>query len=218
MDVFHEKRRTGTTIVLVTHDMATVQSLCHRAMVLHDGAIRYLGAPEDAALIYYRLNFGGSRAAAGGAASAAGEGVLDVNARVVHAGFRGADGELLETVEQDAPLELDVELDVARALAEPQFRFHILSADGVVVAAFTCELPERVARGQRVRIRGRVENRLVAGRYYLDCWIVQDRQRDASGLQALRLLRFVVYGTAPRHGLVRLEAALEPEVHWRFER
>src|SRR3954470_17346604 len=59
MDVFREKRRAGKTIVLVTHDMATVQSFCDRAMVIHDGALEYLGDPEEAALRYYRLNFGG---------------------------------------------------------------------------------------------------------------------------------------------------------------
>ncbi len=29
-------------------------------------------------------------------------------------------------------------------------------------------------------------------------------------LQALRMLRFVVYGTAPRHGVVKLDANVEP--------
>ena len=43
--------------MLVTHDMATVQSLCHRAL-LHEGELDYIGEPEDAALRYYRLNFG----------------------------------------------------------------------------------------------------------------------------------------------------------------
>ena len=50
MDVFREKRRAGKTIVLVTHDMTTVQTLCHRAMLLHDGELRFIGEPEDAAL------------------------------------------------------------------------------------------------------------------------------------------------------------------------
>src|SRR5438270_8800926 len=57
MDVFHEKRRTGKTVVLVTHDMATVQALCHRAMLIHDGELSYIGEPEETALRYYRLNF-----------------------------------------------------------------------------------------------------------------------------------------------------------------
>ncbi len=90
MDVFYEKRRAGTTIVLVTHDMGTVQSLCHRAMLLHDGELRHIGSPEDTALRYYRLNF----------AELTGETedprklvpdrdpVTQINARIVHAGIR----------------------------------------------------------------------------------------------------------------------------------
>ena len=48
---FREMKATGKTIVLVTHDMTTVQSLCHRAMLLHDGELRYIGEPEDAARV-----------------------------------------------------------------------------------------------------------------------------------------------------------------------
>src|SRR3954470_12596992 len=59
MDVFHEKRDAGKTIVLVTHDMSTVQALCHRAMLIHDGELRYIGNPEDAAMEYLGLNFAG---------------------------------------------------------------------------------------------------------------------------------------------------------------
>src|SRR3954447_22427340 len=57
MDVFRARRAAGKTIVLVTHDMATVQGLCDRAMLIHDGTVRHLGDPEEAALAYYRLNF-----------------------------------------------------------------------------------------------------------------------------------------------------------------
>src|SRR4051794_8794247 len=57
MDTFHQRRDAEKTIVLVTHDMATVQSLCHRAMLLHDGEHQFTGDPEDAARRYFRLNF-----------------------------------------------------------------------------------------------------------------------------------------------------------------
>ncbi len=81
MDVFYEKRRAGKTIVLVTHDMATVQSLCHRAIVLHDGELEFAGDPEDAALHYYRLNFAGSTGGAVDETLAQTPGVYDLNAR-----------------------------------------------------------------------------------------------------------------------------------------
>ena len=58
IDVFREKRDAGKTLVLVTHDMATVQAFCDRAMLIHDGEQRFLGEPEEAAMRYYRLNFG----------------------------------------------------------------------------------------------------------------------------------------------------------------
>src|SRR4051795_3108840 len=89
MDVFREKRQAGKTIVLVTHDMTTVQTLCHRAMLLHDGELRFIGQPEDAALAYYRVNF------AAGDADARLEGrgkLVDVLARIGTARLRGADG------------------------------------------------------------------------------------------------------------------------------
>jgi energy-coupling factor transporter ATP-binding protein EcfA2 len=209
MDVFQEKRRAGKTIVLVTHDMATVQSLCHRAMLIHDGDLQFIGDPEDTALRYLRLNFAG--APLGRAEDAdAGPATLDVNARVVHAGLRGEAGEPVENVEQGEPITVDVVLEAARDLERPIFVFHVLNADGTVVFGFLRTLDAHVAKGQRVRLSGRIENRLVAGRYMLDCWIRQDGEQSVMALQALRLVHFVVYGTAPRHGLVALETDVVP--------
>jgi ABC-type polysaccharide/polyol phosphate transport system ATPase subunit len=209
MDVFQEKRRAGKTIVLVTHDMATVQSLCHRAMLIHDGDLQFIGDPEDTALRYLRLNFAG--APLGRAEDAdAGPATLDVNARVVHAGLRSEAGEPVENVEQGEPITVDVVLEAARDLERPIFVFHVLNADGTVVFGFLRTLDAHVAKGQRVRLSGRIENRLVAGRYMLDCWIRQDGEQSVMALQALRLVHFVVYGTAPRHGLVALETDVVP--------
>jgi ABC-2 type transport system ATP-binding protein len=209
MDVFYEKRQAGKTIVLVTHDMATVQSLCHRAMLLHDGELQYIGAPEDAALRYYRLNFAApsdDTRRAGGEPAA----VADLNVRVVDATLRDPAGKPIENVEQSMPIVVDILTEAARDLDGPIFVFHVLNEEGVVVFAFTRALDQRVGAGQRVRLTGQIENRLVGGRYYLDCWIRQDQHQSMMALQALRLLRFVVYGTAPRHGVVTLETDIEP--------
>ena len=213
MDVFHEKRRAGKTIVLVTHDMATVQSLCHRAMLLHEGELHYIGTPEEASLRYYRLNFdeheeGVSRA------HREPEVVRDLNVRVVEAVTRDADGSAVENLEESAPILVDILFEAARELESPIFVCHVVNEDGVVVTAFTRTLDQRVRQGQRIRLRGHIENRLVAGRYYLDCWVRQDQDHNqaAMALQALRLLRFLIYGSAVRHGIVKLEADVEPTI------
>jgi ABC-type polysaccharide/polyol phosphate transport system ATPase subunit len=210
MDVFYERRRQGKTLVLVTHDMATVQSLCHRAMLLHEGELAFIGDAEDAALRYYRLNFGGVSTETGGDAEL--EPVASLNARVADVTLRDGAGQRVDNVEQGFPIVAELEFDAARELSSPIFVFHVVNADGVVVFAFTHEVHDAVAAGQRVRLRVRLENRLVAGRYYLDCWIRQDEAQTSMALQAIRVLSFVVFGTAPRHGVVTLEADVKAEI------
>ena len=202
MDVFREQRRAGKTIVLVTHDMTTVQTLCHRAMLLHDGELRYLGEPEDAALRYYRMNF----AANVGRRPGAGEpGRRRQRARRPRSCRRG--GRAVENARAGRP---DRARRVARGgarsrpadlhLPRPQRRRRWSSSGS------RARSDERVAPGRRVRLAGTVENPLVAGRYSLDVYIREEAEQGGLTVQGLRLLHFVVYGTAPPHGIVSVQA------------
>jgi ABC-2 type transport system ATP-binding protein len=218
MDVFGEKRRQGRTLVLVTHDMATVQGFCDRAMLLHDGERRHLGDPEEAALQYYRLNFQHREPGRAG--------VPDVNVKVVDAWLENGAGERAGTVEQDEPIALRVVLEARQDLQAPIFGLHFLDEDGTTVFGFNRTLtvepgaPEVVPAGRRVRIAGQVENRLVPGRYFVHCFIARNRTQGDIALHFVRLLDFVVYGTRPGPGSVSVradvEASLEREVApWR---
>src|SRR3954451_12536588 len=92
LDVFRSKKRAGKTLVLVTHDMGAVQSFCDRAMLIHDGEMRYIGDSEEVAQRYLRLNFGGKAAHHDNVE-------LDLNARVIQAELLDAGGVLVENVE-----------------------------------------------------------------------------------------------------------------------
>jgi ABC-type polysaccharide/polyol phosphate transport system ATPase subunit len=202
MDVFHEKRRVGKTIVLVTHDMATVQSLCHRAMLIEDGELQYIGDPEEAAMRYYRMNFGGADAHAPGDERRA---VPGVNARLVEAWLESDSGERVENVEQGEPIRLNVVLEAREELVEPLFAIHVLNAQGATVFGFnTTPLAgesDRIPAGRHVRVAGTIENPLVPGRYYVNCFVYREgAQRGA--LQAIHLPPFVVFGTEPGPGFV----------------
>jgi ABC-type polysaccharide/polyol phosphate transport system ATPase subunit len=218
MDVFREKRRLGKTIVLVTHDMALVQGMCDRAMLLHDGALDYLGDPEEAALRYFRLNFGGGEEDDPEDGPKA---VPDVHARLVHAWFEDEAGERIENVEQGRPIGLEIVLEARRELASPIFAVHVLDADGETVFGFNLTLTDgegedqgRVAAGGRVRIAGTIENPLLPGRYFAHCFIYREGHRRGA-LQVLHLPDFVVFGTKPGPGVVSVrndvEAVAEPE-------
>ena len=56
-DAFHEMKASGKTIILVTHEMKTVEEYCHRAMLIEGGEIRQLGDPAEIGRQYMRLNF-----------------------------------------------------------------------------------------------------------------------------------------------------------------
>lgn len=44
-----------TTVVFVTHDMTTVQSICNKVFVLNNGALNFTGPPAEATVLYYKL-------------------------------------------------------------------------------------------------------------------------------------------------------------------
>ena len=202
LDVFRAKRRAGRTLVLVTHDMATVQSFCDRAMLIHDGELRYIGDAEEAALRYFRLNFAGAGAEGGPPEPG---GVPDVNVRVVEARIEN------ENVEQGKPIGMEVVFEARHDLDAPVFAFHFLDADGVTVFGFNRAL-ERVAGGERVRIAGQIDNPLLPGRYFVNCWISRNRTQGDLALHVVRLLDFVVYGTRPGPGSVAVEADVEATI------
>ena len=224
MDVFREKRRAGKTLVLVTHDMATVQGFCDRAMLIHDGELRYAGDPEETALRYYRLNFGGH----GRDAQAEGGSVPDVNVRTIDAWLENPIGERVENVEQGEPIGLNIVFEARHDLLNPVFGFYVLDADGDAVFGFNRTLTvqpgeaDRIAAGRRVRIAGTIENPLLPGRYFVSCMISRNRNQGDLALHVVRLLEFVVYGTRPGPGSVSVDAdvrvaLLDPthEAPWR---
>jgi ABC-type multidrug transport system ATPase subunit len=216
MDVFQDRRKAGKTIVLVTHDMATVQGMCDRAMLIHDGEQCYLGDPEETALHYYRRNFGGD-GDTGGMAEGWGP---DVHARVVDAWLEDDAGERTQNIEQGQPIRLRLLVQAREDLEQPVFSFHFLDENAVEVFGFTQMLspeePEldRIAANQLVRMTAEIENPLVPGRYHVTGWICRNRNQGDVALQIVRLLDFLVYGTQPAPGLVSVrvdsEAVLEP--------
>lgn len=56
MDVFKDYRRSNQTVVLVTHSMESVRSLCTRALMLEDGKIVSMGSVDVVADAYQESN------------------------------------------------------------------------------------------------------------------------------------------------------------------
>src|SRR5262245_5317734 len=125
IDVFEQKRAAGKTLVLVTHDMATVQTFCDNATLLHDRQQHYTGDPEQTALGYFRLNFGGAEDAEGRRRTA----VPDVNVRVLDVWLEDEAGQRADNVEQGRPIRLNLLVEARQVLVRPVFDFHFLNSD-----------------------------------------------------------------------------------------
>ena len=51
-DYFMERKKSGKTTILVTHDMGAVKKYCNRAVLIEDGLVKSYGDPEDVANQY----------------------------------------------------------------------------------------------------------------------------------------------------------------------
>jgi ABC-2 type transport system ATP-binding protein len=210
MDVFEQRRKAGKTLILVTHDMATVQSFCDRAMLLHDGRQRYTGNPEEAALGYFRLNFGGVTEEHNGWPQA----VPDINVKVVD----DQAGRRVENVEQGRPIGFNLIAEARAEVRGPRFGFQVLNVDGVPVFGFGGELSkdlqhdDRIAPGQRVRVAAAIDNKLVPGRYSITCSISRNQTQGDLVVRDVGILDFVVTGTEPNPGMVSVRTDLVARV------
>jgi energy-coupling factor transporter ATP-binding protein EcfA2 len=208
IDVFEDRRRAGKTLILVTHNMSSVQSLCDRALLLHDGEQRFLGDPEQAAAQYYRLNFGTAKVSGTGPQAG-----IDVAVRVLDVWLEDDGGRRVENVEQGRPLRLELLVQARYDLDSPAFNFQCTNLEGDWIFTFDAAgVPDRVQADGRIRISAVVENPLVPGRFLLSCWMSSLAAGGEPTIQTIELLRFYVYGTRTGAGNVVLDTEVQAVV------
>ena len=211
VDVFRAKRDAGKTIVLVTHDMATVQAFCDRAMLIHDGEQRFLGDPDEAVLRYYRLNF----ASVTDAEAAGGE----ADVRLLDAWLEDLGGERIVDVEQGSTFRLNLSVEARTQLPRPLFGIELLNVDDVAVFGFGKLIEDGdgpaqgLMAGERVKLSAEIDTPLVPGRYSVLCSISRTGTPGNDAIHDVRIVEFLVKGSDPTPGMIvvapRVEATVE---------
>jgi ABC-type polysaccharide/polyol phosphate transport system ATPase subunit len=210
-DTFREMRKAGKTIVLVTHDMSTVEEFCSRGMLIDEGVVRYLGASEDVARRYLRLNF--DRDADSEQRFEGQTGSED--ARVVRAWLEDSAGERVANLEQGEPIRIRAEIEARRDVSRPSFGFVITNADEVHVCGVGTHLGDGDGRavsfsaGERARLAATIENPLNPGRYSVDFFACRNGKFTDVVMAVPHLIDFVVYGPVWAPGIVSVEAEIE---------
>jgi len=199
-DAFYEMKAAGKTIVLVTHDMATVEQYCHRAMLIADGQIQHVGEPGEVGREYLRLNYEG-----GDAAAKLTSGTKDL--RLERLWLENPEGERVENLERGEDLVIRGELEILRETPGVRIGFTLIDENGHGVFQFgtgTDEDAGPLRAGERLAIDSRVENLLTPGRYFLHFGAQRNPDPRATTLHVERALGFHVFGGAPSQGVVEL--------------
>jgi ABC-type polysaccharide/polyol phosphate transport system ATPase subunit len=209
-DAFHAMKAAGKTIVLVTHEMATVEEYCHRAMLIDGGHVQHLGDPAEVGRRYLRLNF--ERGEAGGSVGAD----TSEEVRLLDAWIEGPGGERLTNVERGNEIRLRAELEVKRDVEGLNVGFVLANADGVGIFELSTGVKgageeDRLRAGQRVAIDAELENPLAPGRYFVHCGVSRAKTGSVI-LYVHNCVDFVAFGShvpgvvALRH---RIDARIE---------
>jgi ABC-type polysaccharide/polyol phosphate transport system ATPase subunit len=203
-DVFEEMQSGPRTVVLVTHDMTAVQRYCHRAMLLDEGRLRYIGDPEEAGRQYLRMNFAKRRVTADGGREIAI--MTDFLIRVIDSWLENEHGERIENVELGEPIRLRAVVEARQDLKNPGFTLQVMHDDDVIFEVSTAADDRAegtvMTAGSRATIHATMENPLAPGRYAIVCYVGVSRNEQEAAQQSNKLLDLLVFGTATASGIV----------------
>jgi ABC-type polysaccharide/polyol phosphate transport system ATPase subunit len=215
-DEFARIRRSGATVILVTHDMSAVQRFCDRALLLEHGRRVDLGEPERVGGHYLQLNFSaeGRDESAAAADDQPEERFGDGRAEILEAWFEDEYGQSVKSLPTHRPCAFRARVRFHERLCDPLFGFDLYNSAGTQVwAASNVMGPESgvFEAGEEVVFTVRFQNLLAPDRY----WATPAVARANGGVEwhdrQSRLTSVVVTATRQVHGVVDLPFEVEVE-------
>jgi ABC-2 type transport system ATP-binding protein len=180
-DVIAGMRERGKTVVLVSHEMGSINRYCDRALLLHNHRIQRVGEPEDVANSYLAVN-----ANKRWSAEARRDGAGDA-AEVIALEFAGGGGASEPTLPSRSPIDVEAVIELRQPLRSPRVHFAIVDPGGrpLFLAPPRPLEPALDRVSGRFRVSARIENRLASGRFAIMCRVGEPEIEGEEG-EALR--------------------------------
>jgi ABC-type polysaccharide/polyol phosphate transport system ATPase subunit len=212
-DEFARLKASGRTIILVTHDMGSVERFCDRAMLLERGRMIDIGDPKSIARQYNDLNFKVARReqAHSGAVAAPAPAI----AKIQSAHFESGDGVPIVSIPQGEPCVVQMEVLFDADAINPVFAVALRNEFGVTAFAAHSELlygdSGSFRAGQLATVKLRFDNWLGPARYTLVASVTG--AGPAAEIYDLRddLSSIIVYASETAGGIVDLPHTFEVE-------
>jgi ABC-2 type transport system ATP-binding protein len=211
-EAFEEiKVRRNKTVLLVTHGMAHIERHCDRALLLEDGRIAEIGDPVEVGQSYLEMSPSPSL---GVQPQPAGEweqipGNVALQTRLVD-----SRGRQVSSTAPGRPLRLHITVSASAPLESPRLVVRISDPAGASIFEPSpidlSEYADRLARGERIGVGARVENKLRPGRYIAGCVLAARSRGPETGLSEPASVEFEVRpdGSADS-GLVSLDYEIQ---------
>ena len=201
-------RASGATVVVVSHNLGAIRSLCERTVVLHRGALRHDGDTDEAIGLFHDLI--GEQRELDGYPTQPGEERVDIAARFTDVELIGADGRPAAHAEAGDEVLLRADVAVSRPLDGAVFGLMITSAAGVPVYSDSTPWVDRTRfeAGTTTRFEARMRLNLGTGSYQVQLWL---RSTDGTTILARNSspLLFYVSGRQRVRGIADLGAELD---------
>ncbi len=204
---FEEMRRTGRTVVLVTHALETVRELCDRAVFLREGRVADLGSARSVVDTYLCDVGDTSKREEGLSLAGHRYGSREVELTLVE--LCGADGRPGSSIVAGAPMTVRMHWRVNTLVVDPLFHIDLFAKDsGMHLVGTTSAMGGvhvKQLDGEGVT-EFRVDDVLLVPGEYLVSAAVQDPAGTRDYDHYDRTHSFTVEPGAPleRHGLIRL--------------
>jgi lipopolysaccharide transport system ATP-binding protein len=196
--------RHGRTVILVSHNMAAINALCSRCIILDKGGIEFDGPTDDATARYYAESFN----VIGGADLSSRRRQGNGKARFSAISIRplSASGERVESAYPGCNLSVDVTVECAARFTDSNLAVIFYDSSGYrVIDTNTAQKGQFVSlkTGQTARANFLLyEVLLKPGKYFVGLWLGRDTLETIDDIEHAITLTFVENEETSRHSVV----------------
>lgn len=216
-DEFARLRQERRTVILVTHEMGSVERFCDRAMLIERGKVIEIGEPRPVSVKYLQTNFERDRdkvgleheqAVAVGGDRPVNPGEIragDGAAEIVGGWFTNQDGEQTESLDAGRRATFFAHVRFHERVTNPLFSFSLRTPEGDLAFVATSEgMGDEGAyqEGDEVVAAFNFENHFAPGRYSVSASVTRPGAGDAWHDTRDRFRSIVITATRPLGGLV----------------